>query len=86
MRTLLVLALLAGLTLIGLAKPASAQNIPNVRGLTPFTAETNFMSLAGWLRWQYHIENSRWISRTEAVNFVKSQTGATAAAATTPTK
>lgn len=81
MRTLLVLTMLAGLTLIGFAKPAAAQTIPNVRGLTPFTAEANFMSLTGLLRWQYFVENNVWISRAEAASLVRSQTGVATAAA-----
>lgn len=79
MRKLSVLAVLAGLAIIGLTQPASAQTIPNVRGLTPFTAETNFMSTTGFLRWQYFVENNAWISRAEAASLVQAQTGTAAA-------
>jgi hypothetical protein len=70
-----LIALVAGMAVIGLSKPAAAQTIPNVRGLQPFTAQTNFMSLTGYLRWQYFTENSVWISRAEANNLVASQVG-----------
>lgn len=80
MKTVYVLALFAGMALLGLAKPAAAQTIPNVRGLTPFTAETNFMSLTGFVRWQYFVENSVWLSRAEATSLVRSQAGTATAA------
>ena len=83
MNKLYLLAVLFGLAFIGLVKPASAQTIPNVRGLQPYTAETNFMSLTGFLRWQYYIENgNEWISRAEAASLVRSQTATATAAAT----
>ncbi|HEX2950170.1 MAG TPA: hypothetical protein VHV83_11505 [Armatimonadota bacterium] len=76
MKTLLVLAMLAGMAILGLAVPASAQTIPNVRGLTPYTAETNFMSLTGYVRWQYFVENNVWLSRAEAAALVSRTTTA----------
>lgn len=80
MKKLIVLGILAGITLFGLANPAAAQTtVPNVKGLTPFTAATSFMSLPGYLRWQYFVENQVWISRQEATSLVNSQTGATPA-------
>lgn len=75
MKTLLVLAMLAGITCLGLAKPASAQTVPDVRGLTPFSAATNFMSLPGYLRFHYFLENGTWITRSEAIALVRSQSG-----------
>ncbi len=76
MKTIVTLGILAGVLCLGLAKPASAQVIPNVRGLEPFTAQTNFMSLPGYLRWQYFLENDVWISWAEAVALVRGTTGA----------
>lgn len=73
MKKLFVLAVLSGLLLAGFSMPASAQAIPNIRGLAPFSASTNFMSLPGYLRWQYFLENNVWISRTEAISLVRSQ-------------
>ncbi|HEY3377870.1 MAG TPA: hypothetical protein VGL77_10295 [Armatimonadota bacterium] len=83
MKTFLLLTILVGLACLGLVKPASAQTVPDVRGLQPFTAQTNFMSLTGYVRWQYFIENDNtWISRAEAARLVSTQTGvATTAAA-----
>jgi len=72
-KKILVLALLTGGIMAGLCTPASAQVIPNVRGLKPFTAQTNYMSIPGYLRWQYFVENKAWISRAEAEALVRSQ-------------
>jgi hypothetical protein len=82
-KKLLVLALFGGMVLWAFAVPASAQTIPNVRGLSPFTAETNFMSRTGYLRWQYYAENNVWLSRAEASSLAQSQTGASTASAVT---
>jgi len=70
----LLLAILAGIGAIGLATPASAQVIPSVRGVSSFSAQANFMSLSGYMRWQYFTENKVWISRAEAAALVSSQT------------
>jgi hypothetical protein len=72
MKTLLVLALLAAGLVLALA-PASAQTVPSVRGLRAFSPQTNFMSLEGYLRWQYFVENNAWISRAEAESLAKAQ-------------
>jgi hypothetical protein len=84
MKTLTVLAILAGLTLLGLAKPAAAQAIPHVENLQRFTAEANYMSLAGYLRYQYFIENDVWITRVEAIQLVRSQNASAAASTVSP--
>ena len=76
MRKLTLLAVLAGATFLGLALPASAQetsSVPDVRGLTPFTVSTNFMSLPGYFRFHYFLENGTWISRAEAIAQVRAQ-------------
>ena len=36
-------------------------------GLTPFRMESNYMSVAGYLRWQTFLEYGIWISREQAV-------------------
>ncbi len=72
MKKLLVLALVTMGVLLALA-PASAQQVPSVRGLRSFSPQTNFMSLEGYLRWQYHVENNVWISRAEAESLAKTQ-------------
>jgi hypothetical protein len=71
---------LFAIMVLGLIGGASAQTtVPNVSGLRPFTAETRYMSLPGYLRWQYHQETARWITWGEAVAMVRDQTTAVAA-------
>lgn len=73
MRLLLLLSLLVVMVL-GLAGVASAQaTVPNVRGLRAFTAEAKFMSLPGYLRWQYFQETGAWVTWGEAVAMVRNQ-------------
>lgn len=73
MKTLIFPAVLAGICLLGALTPAQAQVIPDVRGVQPFTAEAQFMSLPGYLRWSYFVENNVWISRAEATALVRAQ-------------
>jgi len=75
LKKMLLLAMLVIVTMFALIAPASAQQvIPNVKGLTPYSAQTNFMSLPGYLRWQYYIENGNvWVSIQEATQLVNSQ-------------
>lgn len=54
---------------------ASAQPNPNVSNLTPFSAETNFMSLAGYLRYVNHQQTGQWLTVPEAVRIVQQQKG-----------
>ncbi len=78
MRKLIVVGTLAAVALLSAAgaKQASAQtNYPNVAGVTPFSQGANYMSLAGYLRYRYLLDSGRWITREEAENAVKSQTG-----------
>ena len=70
MKKLIVLGMLAGLTLAALSTPASAQSYTAVAGLRPFTAETNYMSLAGYVRWQHHVATGVWITRAEAKSLI----------------
>jgi hypothetical protein len=64
---------LAALAALGLAQPASAQQVPDIRGMSPFTVSTNFMSLPGYVRWQYFLETEVWITRAEAIALVRAQ-------------
>ncbi len=57
--------------LLGLSQQASAQTVPNVSGLKAFTAQTRYLSLPGYLRWQYFMENDQWISFDEANELLK---------------
>jgi hypothetical protein len=79
MKQFTMLAVFVALTVFGFAQQAQAQErtVPNVRGLEAFTVQDKYMSLAGFLRWQYFEENNVWISREEADALVKPQVGAT---------
>lgn len=46
---------------------------PDVTAITPFTAEANFMSLPGYLRYDIFKGTGAWITRLEAVRSVKAQ-------------
>lgn len=71
MKKLIVLGMLAGILFIGLAKPATAQTMPNLAGLKAFHAETNYMSLVGFVRWQHMVATGVWITRSEANSLIK---------------
>jgi hypothetical protein len=74
MKRYTILAVLVALTCFGLALQVSAaQAAPSVRGLQAFSSQSNYMSLAGYLRWHYFMENSVWISQGEAKDLVRSQ-------------
>jgi hypothetical protein len=45
--------------------------IANVKNLTPFSAETAYMSLAGYLRYLTHQQTSQWLTRSEAERIVR---------------
>ncbi|HEX9997872.1 MAG TPA: hypothetical protein VGB45_12055 [Abditibacterium sp.] len=68
----IAVALVAAVTLVS-APQAQAQTYPSVAGLTPFTAEANFMSKPGYLRYRYFITSGRWISYEEAARVVAEQ-------------
>ena len=73
MPRLTILMLLATLWMVACTLPAHAATIPNVRGLRPFTAQTYFMSLPGYLRGEYFTEHDVWISPREARILVAEQ-------------
>jgi hypothetical protein len=69
-----IVALVAALVIAGVALPALAQtNYPDVSKLDPFSAETNFMSLPGYLRWVTFQQTSNWITYAEADRIVVEQ-------------
>jgi hypothetical protein len=76
----LFIMLVLALATFGIASQVGAQSIPNVRGLEPFSAQTRYMSLVGYLRWQYFTQNNTWISVAEATELVNNQTTGTAPA------
>ena len=69
---LLLLALVIGLSVM-FSGTAQAQGYPQVAELTPFSAEAQFMSLPGYLRWQVFLEQGQWISVAEAKAVVMEQ-------------
>jgi len=76
----IVTVVLIGMVVAITSQPAAAQEpaggeYPDVVGLTPFSAETNFMSLPGYLRWQVYLEQEVWLSLLEAKRIVAEQTG-----------
>jgi hypothetical protein len=62
----------AGL-ILAVSTSSFAQQYPNVKNLKPFSAEANFMSLPGYLRWVVFQQTNNWLSMAEAQRIVKSQ-------------
>jgi hypothetical protein len=71
----LVILVLASVLLAAAIAPAFAQQVPSVSNLEPFSAEANFMSLPGYLRWLLFQQNGNWITYQEAARMVQQQTG-----------
>ncbi|MCJ7750514.1 MAG: hypothetical protein MUQ65_05410 [Armatimonadetes bacterium] len=69
---LVLLCVLA--TMLATGSPASAAQYTDVAGIQPFAAESNFMSLAGYLRWTTFKEQGVWLSMPEAKRIVAQQT------------
>ena len=74
MRKLIVLVLAVVSFAVILTGTASAQQYPNVANLKPFSAEADFMSLAGYLRYVTHQQTGQWMTLDEAARVVKQQT------------
>ena len=86
--TLLLVALLVIGVLVSFSStPASAQTTsqpsatapageyPDVSGVPPFSAASNFMSVPGFLRWQTFRDQGIWISYAEARRITLAQGG-----------
>jgi hypothetical protein len=71
MKRLIILTALAALTLFGVTQQAKAE--PSVLGIAAFSPQAMYMSLNGYLRWQYFEENNVWISKQEAGDMVRAQ-------------
>jgi len=71
-RLLLLICVLAAMVAVG--SPAQAAQYTDVSGLQPFAAQTNYMSLAGYLRWMTFKEQGVWLSMPEAKRIVAQQT------------
>ncbi len=66
-KIILAIALVAATAASIVAAPsAQAQQYPSVSGLVPFSAQCNYMSKAGYLRYRYFVTSGRWISYEEA--------------------
>jgi hypothetical protein len=70
---LLVVLALFGTLLALSAEPAAAAQYTNVAGLQSWSAETNYMSLPGYLRWMTFKEQGVWLSMPEAKRIVAQQ-------------
>ncbi len=70
---LLVILVLFGTMLALATPPASAAEYTNVAGLQQWSAETNYMSLAGYLRWMTFKDQGIWLSMPEAQRIVAEQ-------------
>jgi hypothetical protein len=51
----------------------SPGQVPTVANLKPFSAEADFMSLAGYLRYLMHQATGQWVTYAEATRVVKQQ-------------
>lgn len=74
-RRAMIMLVLTALLLAAAIAPALAQQTPNVSNLKAFSAEANFMSLPGYLRWLLFQQNGNWITYAEAARMVSQQTG-----------
>jgi hypothetical protein len=70
----MAVAICAGVLLFT-APSAVAQEYPRVADLKAFSAEANFMSLPGYLRWQVFLDRGEWLSPEECMRVVKEQQG-----------
>ena len=60
------------------SQPAPGQSVspgqvPTVSNLKPFSAEADFMSLPGYLRYLMHQATGQWVTYAEATRVVKQQ-------------
>jgi len=69
----LLILVVAGVMLAWTAPPAAAAEYANVAGLEPWSEQTNFMSLAGYLRWMTFQDQGVWLSTAEAKRIVAAQ-------------
>jgi hypothetical protein len=75
LRKLLIFTVAVGVAWSVFTGLTSAQSYPNVGNLKPFSAETNFMSRAGYLRYLVHQQTGQWLTPEEANRVVKQQGG-----------
>lgn len=70
----LVTAMAASAVIAPKSAQSQAQDI-DVANLTPFTAEANYMSKPGYLRYRIYVATNDWISYEEAARRVAEQGG-----------
>jgi hypothetical protein len=70
---LLVMLVLLGVLTAVTAPPAAAAEYAYVANLPPWSAETNYMSPEGLLRWMTYKEQGVWLSMPEAKRIVAQQ-------------
>ncbi|HET8999058.1 MAG TPA: hypothetical protein VFP86_05380 [bacterium] len=70
-----LVAVLSGVALAQTTPPSqpSPGQVPTVSNLKPFSAEADFMSLAGYLRYLMHQATGQWVTYAEATRVVKQQ-------------
>ena len=73
MKKLVVLAVI-GFILAVVLPPAFAQQYPDVSKLKPFSTESDYMSLPGYLRWLVFQQMNQWLTYAEAGRIVNQQT------------
>jgi hypothetical protein len=60
---------------VAMAQTTTPGQYPNVANLTPFSAQANYMSLPGYLRYLVFQQTGQWLTRAEAVRIVNQQRG-----------
>lgn len=75
MRRWIVYIAMVTLAAVVLSARAYAQQYPNVATIPPFSAQANFMSLPGYLRYLVHQQTSQWLTYEEASRIVQQEKG-----------
>jgi hypothetical protein len=73
---ILVVLVMVAMVMTVATMPASAAEYKDVSGMQQFAAESNYMSLAGYLRWMTFKEQGVWLSMAEAKQIVAEQMAA----------
>jgi hypothetical protein len=69
----LLIFVAVGFAIAWATPPAAAAEYANVASLEPWSAETRYMSLPGYLRWTTFQEQGVWLSVPEAKRIVAEQ-------------
>ena len=73
MRYLVLLGAMAVLLVFVSTAMATTTGEWDIAGLQPFTAEANYMSLAGYFRWQHFLDHGQWLTMMEARRMLKAE-------------